>query len=56
MQFVQRYAIANSLYHEFILFQLKKEHSLSREILKKVAPQESHLLNDPIFNVKIKFR
>ncbi|CAF0783582.1 unnamed protein product [Brachionus calyciflorus] len=32
------------------------EHSLSKEILRKVAPQESHLLNDPIFQVKIKFR
>ncbi|RNA18367.1 hypothetical protein BpHYR1_005345 [Brachionus plicatilis] len=32
------------------------EYSLSKEILRKVAPQESNLLNDPIFNVKIKFR
>lgn len=29
---------------------------MSKEILKKISPQESNLLNDPIFKVRVKFR
>lgn len=32
------------------------EHSLSHEIIKKIAPLESNILNDPCVKIKIKFR
>lgn len=32
------------------------EHSLSAEIIKKIAPLESNILNDPCVKVRIKFR
>lgn len=32
------------------------EHSLSHELIKKIAPLESHILNDPCIKIKIKFR
>lgn len=32
------------------------EHSLSSEIIRKIAPLESEMLNDPCVKIKIKFR
>ena len=35
---------------------MKKEHSVSNEILRKIVPVETNILNDPCIKVKVKFR
>ena len=41
----------------FLIFLNKKqEHSVSNEILRKIVPVETNILNDPCLKVKVKFR
>ena len=46
--------LRHNLFRTVITF--KKERMLTREVLRRLAPNEGHLLSDPVLKTKIRFR
>ena len=44
------------IYIIVIMYFNLQEHSLTKEVIKKISPTESELLNDPTCNAKVRFR